>query len=219
MRGGMWVLVLLLLSLTTTGHSKNGRLFDALHKRMASLSHGAKRLFVKGEGEYALVQKLAAGAGLALLACTSISCGGSTALQGVAQQQQYVRSPAEIVGRHVHFVSEGQDYVGYVHSAVGANTLSINTYDGGTLEVESDAVLGVRIENHADERRQVVIPTEEEGEKFRHGFVIAVYDDNFYEVMIGAYVNHDDVLRIIEFPYVIIINYDEITSVFGEPFD
>ena len=211
--------VVALLGLATAGHSKNVRLLNAVQQRMASLSHGAKRLFVKGDGDYALVQKLAAGAGLALLACTSISCGGSAALRGVAQQQQYVRSPAEIFGRHVHFVIDGHDHVGYVYSATAADEVSIDLYDGNIVTAKTNQVRGLRIDLHADERRQVIIDTNEEGRKSLHGFVVAVYDSNYYEIMIGAYADFESNLHMMEFPYVVVIHYDEIISVFGEPSD
>ena len=220
MRGGVVVLtVVALVGLTTAGHSKNKHLLDAVQKRMTSLSHQARRLFVKAEGTHALWQKLAAGAGLALITCTSMSCGGGTALRGVAQEQQYVRSPEEILGRHVHFVIEGRDYVGYVADATASDEVSIDLYDGNVMSAKTHQVRGVRIETHDDERRQVLIASGEEGKKFLHAFVVAVYDSNSYELMVGAYIDHDDQLRIMEFPYVIIVNFENIISIFGEPFD
>lgn len=220
MRGGVAVLVVVaLVALATAGHSKNRHLLDAVQKHMTSLSHRAKRLFVKGAGEHALWQKLAAGAGLVLITCTNMSCGGSTALQGVAQGQQYVRSPEEILGRHVHFVFDGRDYVGYVADATAADEISIDLYDGNVVSAKTHQVRGIRIETHPDEQRQVLIASDEEGKKFLHAFVVAVYDSNSYELMVGAYIDHDDHMHVIEFPYVIIVNFENIISMFGEPFD
>ena len=155
--------VVVLVGLTTAGHSKNKPLLDAVQKRMASLSHQAKRLFVKGEGEHAVWQKLAAGAGLALITCTSMSCG--VALRGVAQEQQYVRSP------------EMRDLL---------------------------------IEAHPDEDRGVVIASDEEGKQYLYGLVASVYDNDSYEVMVGAYMDHDNNLRKVESPYMTIVSSEDI---------
>ena len=219
MRSSVLVLALVaLFSLTTVGHGKNVRLLDAAQKRIASLSHGAKRLFVNGDGDYALVKKLYMGASLMLIAC-NMSCGGGIALQGVTQQQQYVRSPEEILGRHVHFVAEGRDYVGYVADSPNSDEVSIDLYDGSIMKAKTSQVRGIRIDMHDDGGRQVIIDTNEEGKKFMHGFVVTVYDSNYYEIMIGAYVDFDNTLRIVEFPYIVVIPYDEITDVFGETSD
>ena len=220
MRSSVLVLALVaLFGLTTIGHGKNVRLLDAAQKRIASLSHGAKRLFVNGDGDYALVKKLYAGAGLMLLACTNMSCGGGIVLQGVTQQQQYVRSPEEILGRHVHFVAEGRDYVGYVADSPNTDEISIDLYDGNIMEAKTSQVRGIRIDMHDDRGRQVITDTNEEGKKIMHGFVVEVYDSNYYEIMIGAYIDFNNNLRIMEFPYIVVIPYDEITDVFGEPSD
>ena len=187
MRSSVLVLALVaLFGLTTVGHGKNVRLLDAAQKRIASLSHGAKRLFINGDGDYALLKKLYVGASLAIIACTQISCGGGAALQGVTQQQQYVRSTEEIIGRHVHFVADGRDYVGYVSESTNTNKVEIDLYDGSIMEIKTSQVRGIRIETHHDEGRQVTIPTNEEGKKFMHGFVVGVYDSNYYELMIGG---------------------------------
>ena len=220
MRGRVAVLaVVALVGLDTTAHSKDRHLLGIAQKHIAHLSHRAKRLFVKGGGEHALWQKLAAGAGLVLITCTNMSCGGSASLQGVAQEQQYVRSPAEILGRHVHFVIDGHDYVGYVANAIAADEISIDLYDGNAVSAKTHQVRGVRIETHPDKRRQVLIASDEAGKKFLHAFVVAVYDSNSYELMIGAYIDHDDHMHILEFPYVIIVNFEDIITIFGEPFD
>ncbi len=219
-RSGILVLATVaLFGLATAGHSKNGRLFNAVQKRMTSLSQGAKRLFIKGDGEYALAQKLVAGASLMLIACTGgISCGGS-ALLGVTQEQQYVRSPEEILGRHVHFVINGRDYVGYVADAPASDEVSIDLYDGSIMSAKISQVRGVRIEMHHDEQRQVIIAGHEKGRELLHAFVIAVYDSGAYELLVGAYVDHDGNVQVMKFPYVVITSFENIISVFGEPLD
>ena len=219
-RSGVLVLAMvLLLGLASGGYGKNARLLDKVHKRIANIAHGTKRLLIKGDGEHALLQKLVAGAGLAILVCTSVSCGGSAALRGVEHQQQYVRSAEEIMGRHVHFVSEGHDYMGYVTDAPASDEVSIDLYDGHIMTVKTSQVRGIRLDTHQDERLQVILNSTEEGQKFRHAFVVAVYDDNFYELVVGAYMDHNGNMVMMEFPYVIITHFDDIVSVFGEPFD
>ena len=220
MRSSVLVLALVaLFSLTTVGHGKNVRLLDAAQKRIASLSHGAKRLFVNGDGDYALVKKLYMGASLAIIACTQMSCGGGAALQGVTQQQQYVRSPEEILGRHVHFVADGHDYVGQVAESTNTNTVEIDLYDGSIMEIKTSEVRGLHIEEHHDEGRQVKLNSAEEGQTFLHAYVVKVYDSNYYELFVGAYYDNAGELQFTEFPYVIVTHFDNIVEVFGEPFD
>ena len=210
MRNGIAVLaVVLLVGLTTAGHSKNKHLLDAVQKRMTSLSHQAKRLFVKSDGEHALWQKLAAGAGLALITCTSMSCG-ATALRGNWQEQQHERSTEEIIGRHVHFVSEGQDYVGYVDDALAADEVSIDLYDGKVMSAKTHQVRGIRIETHPDEDQWVYIASEEEGKQYLFGMVGAVYDNNKYEVMVGGYVDHSNNMQKMESFRVVIVDYRDL---------
>ena len=214
------VLAILLFGLASESYGNNNmRLLSRAKNRIASLAQGTKQLFLKSEGKHALWQKLAMSAGIAILACTSINCGGGTALRGVSQQhQQYVRSPAEIMGRHVHFVSEGRHYIGYVHERIANDEVSIDLYDGNILNIKTDQVLGLRINDHPDERRQVLVETSEEGKTFLHAFVAAVYDDNYYELVVGAYVDDYDQMTALDSPYVILIYKKDIYAVFGEQF-
>ena len=218
MRSGLLVLTLL-VGLASVGYSKNGHVLNKVQQRMMSLSHKAKRLFVKGDSKHALWQQLAVGTGLAILACTNIGCGGGAALRGVTQEQQYVRSPEEIMGRHVHFFSEGKDYVGYVADALDSDEVSIDLYDGSIMDIKTHQVRGLQIELHHDEGRQVVLASREEGQQFLHAFVVTVYDSNYYELMVGAYVDYVGNLHVMDHPYVIITHFDNIVSIFGEPID
>ena len=212
MRSGIAVLtVVLLVGLTTAGHSGNNRLLGAVQKRMTSLSHKAKRLFVKSDGEHAVWQKLAAGAGLALITCTSMSCGGGTTLRGVVQEQHHERSPEEILGHHVHFVIEGKDYAGYVAEVTATDEVRIKLYDGNKMLVNTYQVRGVLIESHPDEYQWVYIASEEEGKQYLFGMVAAVYDNNKYEVMVGGYVDHDGYMQKMESSRAVIVDYKELS--------
>ena len=218
-RSGVLVLaIVLLLGLASGGYGKNARLLDKVHKRIANIAHGTKRLLIKGDGEHALLQKLVASAGLAILVCTNISC--YVYLGGGEGQQQYLHSAEEIMARHVHFVSEGHHRVGYV--AVGdpaSDEVNITLYDSSIMTAKTSQVRGVRLDTHRDEWRQALLDSTEEGQKFLHASIVAVYDDNFYELMVGAYLDHNDNMVKMESPYVIITHFDDIVSVFGEPFD
>ncbi len=224
MRIGSCVLALasLLLSSTAdTGYGKQGNLQLAKgRKRLTKVTQKLTQFVVKGQGSHVSRQKLIAGAGLALLMCTShLSCGGGTALRGVALQQQYVRSPEEIVGRHVHFVSGGRDYVGYVADALASDEVSIDLYDGSIMTAKTDQVRGIRIDAHHDEHRQVMLTSHDKDKKFWHGLVVAVYDSNFYELMIVAYIDSEGNLHTIVSPYVIITHFDNILPALGEAVD
>lgn len=220
MRNGVLALAMVaLFGLANVGYSKNVRLLDAVQKRATSLSQGVKRLFVNDSGKHALWQQLATGAGLAIIACTSINCGGSVALQGVAQEQQYVRSPEEIIGRYVHFVSEGKDYIGYVDEATNSDEVEIDLFDGSIMTVKTKQVRGVMIEEHHDEGRQVILKSAEEGQIFLHAYVAKVYDSNYYELFVGAYIDNDGEMNLMEFPYIIVTHFNNIIKVFGEPID
>ena len=210
------VLVLALVALfglANVGYGKNNlRLLD----RLQNLTQGTKSLLLKSNGKPALLQQLAAGAALGILVCTTqIGCGGATALRGVTQEQQYVRSPDEIMGRHVHFTIGVNNYVGYVDRVISSDKVGIDIFTGQIIEVETKNILGVRIEEHSDEWREVSVATNEEGQKFKHGLVVAVYDSNFYEIVIGGHVDFEDNLHLLEFPEILITHFDNI-AIFGE---
>ena len=49
-----------------------------------------------------------------------------------------------------------------------------------------------------------------------HGFVVGVYDSNYYELMIGGYYDNNGHMHIMEYPYVIITHFNNIVGLFGE---
>ena len=207
-----------LFSLSSVGYSKNAHLLR-MQNRLASLAQGTKNLLVKNGNKPALLRQLAAGTALGIMVCTTqIGCGGATALQGVAQEQQYVRSPAEIMGREVHFAIEGKNYVGYVVNTISSDKVAIDNFTGQIIEVETNNVLGVRIKDHNDERRMVNVAANEEGQKFKQGLVVAIYDSNFYEILVGGYIDFEDNVHLLEFPEVVITHFDNI-AIFGEHVD
>ena len=197
--------VVLLVGLTTAGHSRNNRLLDAVQKRMTGLSHKAKRLFVKSDGEHAVWQKLAAGAGLALITCTSMSCGGDTS-RGVEQEQYGLE---EILGRRVHFVIEGKDYAGHVAEITASDEVRV-IYDGNVMSVKTHQVHGIRVERHPDEQWQVLIASEEEGIQYLYGMVTAVYDSNKYEIVVFIHIDYDNNMHNTESLYKVISDYERL---------
>ena len=209
--------------------SNNSRLLSRVKQRLATvIPNSVKQVFLRGENKHSLVQQLLMGAGLAVMVCTMPSCGllgpssqGGIVLQGVApQQQDYVRTPEEVLGRHVHFIFEGKDQVGYVADAISATVISIDLYNGSIVDIETKQIKGLRIDEHDDEGKQVIIANNREGQPDRlHAFVLSVYDSSYYELMVGGYINDNDRLTIIEHPYVIVIPYREIDSTFGEIID
>ena len=216
MRMWRFVVVTLVLALVTTAHGKNGRLTDTARQRLASLAGHVKQAL--GSSNSALVQKLVTGAGIVVITCANISCSSnSLALHGVAQQQhQYVRAPEELLGRHVHFVVDGVDHIGYVTEAVSTNEVNIDLYDGVIVTVDTKQISGVRINEHPDERRQVLVRSDIEAVTSLHGFVLAVYDNGYYEIMVGAYVDANDNLQMLDNHRTILVPFAEILSVMGE---
>ena len=216
----------LLLTFSSEAFSSNGRLLSRVKQRLAaSMPHGIKQVLLPTEGKQSLVQQIIMGAGIAMMLCTLPSCSklgltsqGNAPLQGAAPQQKgYVRTANEVIDRHVHFINEGKHQVGYVEASISATKISIDLYNGNMVEIETNQVQGIRIDEHDDEGRQVIIANNNEGQPdLLHAFVISVYDSNYYEVMVGGYINDNDRLIILERPYVIVIPYEEIVSVFGE---
>ena len=219
----------LLLTFGSEAFSNNVSLFSRAKQRLAaSMPNSIKQVFLRGEDKHSLVQQLLVGAGLAAMVCTLPACyqlrlnsPGVEPLYGVPPQQRgYVRTPEEVLGRHVHFIAAGKHQVGYVADAISATEISIDLYNGSIIDIDTRQVQGIRIDEHNDEGKQVIIATDDIRQPdLLHAFILSVYDSNYYEVMVGGYINNLNRLIVIERPYVIVIPYKEIVSVFGEAAD
>ena len=217
-----------LLAYSYEAFGNNTRMFSRLKQRLAAnMPHSIKQVFLRAKDKQSLVQQLIMGASIAAMVCTLPSCGklgltsqGTETLRGVAPQpQDYVRTAEEVIGRHVHFIVEGKHQVGYVADAISATQVKIDPYSGNLIDIETKQIQGIEISGHADQGKQIIISNDEEGlPKILHAFILAVYDSNYYEVMVGGYIDESfNRLVITEKRFVTIIPYDKIIAVSGQP--
>ena len=184
----MWRAVLVLVLVGTLGIAApaqgNGRL--------TVLSSHVKR--VLGDGSRTLVQKLVAGAGVVIIACSGMACSRGVVSSGEAQPPaptEDVRVPKklqELVGQDVFFLEHDSDWphaVGRVTGVVSATELSVyprprHYPSGGVKEIvlDIDQVHGVRIVGHGYEGLQVTASGPVEELEYIRGHIVAVYDSS-----------------------------------------